>query len=180
MKRTKLSISIGSLLLVVAAAFPMQAVAVDESDNAYELLVVVNRAYGDLIVNGRYQKAIKRIKGQRSLFHVYPYATALNLCAAHSMLGQLEEALPYCDEAVERAEKAAQSPAWNGQSEMTDRWARAYSNRGVLHVMRGELADAEQDFRLALELRSDMDAPTHNVARFHMDTAEPIAATVKH
>lgn len=176
MKNRNLFRNIAGSLLAIAAFAPLQAAVAEVPEDSYELLVVVNRAFGDLIVKGQYQRAIDRIGGSPN---VYPFATATNLCAAYGMLGDLDRATPYCDEALERAEKAANSGRRKGNEEMTGKWAHAYSNRGVVRVLRGDEAGAEEDFRMAIELRADMHAPTHNFALLHLETTEPVA-TIKH
>ena len=59
-----------------------------------------------------------------------------NLCAGYVMLGQLESALKYCNEAI---------------AENDNLW-RAYSNRALVFLKLGQLEDAEQDLQKAEEL----------------------------
>lgn len=166
--------AIGSVLLAVASVLPLNAVA-ENSRTSYEILVVVNRASGDLVAKGKYQRAIDRIAGKPN---AYPFATETNLCVAYSMLEEFDEAASHCDDAIQLAEKAANSVrnSRKRREEATDKWAHAYSNRGVLRAMRGDTNGATADFKSALALRADMGAPAHNLALLKVETTDHVAA----
>lgn len=174
MKHTYIAGAIGSLVLTFASTLPAPAVA-GETGPSYEILVVINRASGDLVAKGKYQRAIDLIAAKPNAYH---FATETNLCVAYSMLEEFDEAASHCDDAIQLAEKAANSVR-NGRKrreEATNKWAHAYSNRGVLRAMRGDTNGATADFQSALALRADMRAPAHNLALLKVETTDHVAA----
>jgi hypothetical protein len=177
MKHLHILIGIGSAVLMAATGFPLQATADEEVRSQYEFVVVGNRAFGDLISGGDYQLAIDRIKGRPD---DYPYDTATNMCVALSLLGQPEQAALHCDRAIELAEASSRPRPrhWQGRQQVATRWAVAYSNRGVLRALRGDPAGAEEDFRIAVEHKSAVKAPTQNFARVQMEPVAPVVASV--
>lgn len=84
-----------------------------------------------------------------------------NLCAGYIMLGQLEEALTYCDQVLEQND---------------DYW-RAYSNRALAYVKLGRFEEAEQDLQKAEALVKN--ARTVKVVRsMLLDATDPVAPQV--
>ena len=160
--------------LVCASAAIMPAAVADEeaASGAYEMSVVVDRAYGDLVSNGRYERAILRIASHPNRF---PFATATNLCVAHTMVGQYRHAMNYCDAALEAAAGAAQA-GHRRDRDYTTEWAIAHSNRGVLHARMGNCKAAAMDFRAAIELHGESQLPVHNLVRLNQEFPETIAA----
>lgn len=175
MKHATNLIVIVSALLTAVAVFPLQASADEESQAQYEMVVVGNQASGDLVSRGDYRLAVTRITGR---YQGNPFATATNLCAALSLLGKFGQAEPHCNEAVKLAEKSVK-PAprnWRGREQIATQRALAYSNRGVMRVLRGDEIGAEEDFRVAVERKADLRAPTLNLARVQVETTGPVVA----
>ena len=112
-------------LLALIAIFTFQAVWAQETASEYQMSVVFDRAYGDVVSEGDFDKAILRINTHHSRF---PYATATNLCVAHTMVGQFKHAEHYCDKALEEAEKAASKGRRKSRDYAAD-LTLAYSNR---------------------------------------------------
>jgi len=171
MKRVKtlLAMMLPGLVLSVAAP-PL--IADDNADtDAYEMSVVVDRAYGELVAHGRYERAILRIASHSNRF---PFATATNLCVAHTMVGQYRHAMRYCDEALTVAEDAARTGRREDRDYTTE-WALAFSNRGVLRARMGDEEGAEHDFRMAIERHGGSDLPVHNLARLHHEIEDALA-----
>lgn len=177
MKRLSILIGIGTAMLTFAAVLSQKAIASDQSQTAYEIVVIGNQAFGGLIVNGESQTAIRRLVSRTRL---YPFAAATNLCVAHTVLERFDEAEPFCNQAVELTERATlpRPRHWAGRTQVASNGALAYSNRGVLRVLRGDRAGAEEDFRAAIELKNDMRAPAHNFARLNMETTDPVAVRI--
>jgi len=163
---------IGVVFLALAWVFPLQPAWADSAADSYQMSVVLDRAHGDIVSSGQYQKAILRISNRHTRF---PYASATNLCVAHTMVGQFKHAEHYCDEALVEAEKAAARGHRKGR-DYTAEWAIAYSNRGVLRARMGNTAGAADDFRMAVELKAGTDAPMNNLSRLKRETAEPFVA----
>lgn len=172
-----LQFRVGSFVLLFAAIFPHPTMAAEVPHSSYEIVVISNRAFGNLIMNGDHQQAIRRIRGRAPL---YPFSAANNLCAANTALGRFGDALNFCDRAIEVAERASipRQKRWKERAHMATIAALAYSNRGVLRVLMGDEAGAEDDFQAAIELKEDMRAPLHNFARLHMDSTEPVAVII--
>ena len=162
-------------LLALTAVFTFQSIWAQETTPEYQMSVVLDRAYGDVVSKGDFDKAILRINTHHSRF---PYATATNLCVAHTMVGQFKHAEHYCDKALEEAEKAA-AKGRRKSRDYTAEWALAYSNRGVLRARRGDHAGAEEDFRMAIDKQSQSELPIHNLARLSADASDYLALKAK-
>ncbi|MGB7451467.1 MAG: hypothetical protein WBM36_04990 [Lysobacterales bacterium] len=123
--------------------------------------------------------SVKRITGRRNFA---PYATATNLCAALTMLGQYDQAEPRCDEAIKLAEKQP-VPAprgWKGINQVAAQRAVAYSNRGVMRILRGNVSGAEEDFLTAIERKANLSAPTRKLAKANVEHIAQAVAIVSH
>jgi Tfp pilus assembly protein PilF len=154
----------GGLFAVAAAAYAQ------EGSTSYEMSIVFDRSHGDLVSRGSYERAIVKIN--RGHDH-YPFATATNLCVAHTMVGQYKHAEHYCDKALEEAEKAA-AQGRRKSRDYTAEWAMAYSNRGVLRARIGDDAAAERDFRMAIDKQAGQDLPIHNLAVLKQETSDTL------
>lgn len=170
-----------TILFVLAGFLPGLVTAAENPPSAYEMVFVEDRAHGDKVLYGAYEKAITRLSRQADRFpNRHPFATATNLCVAHAMIGQYEQADLYCDRAVAIAEETAVT----GRKERRDRvsglplelrsvndnWAQAYSNRGVLRALTGNMEGAEEDFRHAIALEADSAAAASNLAWMQQTT----------
>lgn len=160
-----------TILLALTAVFTFQVAWAEQVSSEYQMSVVLDRAYGDVVSTGNYERAILKINTHRSRF---PFATATNLCVAHTMVGQYKNAELYCDRALEEAEKAADKGRRKSR-DYTAEWAMAYSNRGVLRARRGDHEGASDDFRLAIEKQSASELPIHNMAILSKETSDVIA-----
>jgi len=168
-----------SALLTTTAVFPLQAIADEERHNQYEMVAVGNQAFGDLVTKGEYQLAVNRITGRHNNA---PYATATNLCVALTMLGRYDQAEPRCDEAIKLADKVP-VPApkgWKGINQVASQRAFAYSNRGVMRIVSGNVNGAAEDFLTAIERKANLRAPTQNLAKANIETTAPVVAIVSH
>ena len=84
-----------------------------------------------------------------------------NLCAGYIMLEQLDTALSYCNQVLEK----------------NDRYWRAYSNRALAYVMLKRYAEAEQDLQMAEELAEN--ARTVKIVRsMLLDATDPVAPEI--
>ena len=164
--------TIGAIILALTLVFSFQPAQADDQSGSYQMSVVLDRAHGDIVSSGNFEKAILRISSRHSRF---PYASATNLCVAHTMVGQFKHAEHYCDEALVEAEKAAARGMRKGR-DYTAEWALAYSNRGVLRARMGDTSGAGEDFRMAIELKADTDVPMNNLARLNPEPTESFVA----
>jgi len=165
-----------STLLTTTALFPLQGSADEEQQTQYEMAVVGNQAFGDLVSNGRYQLAVKRINASGNFA---PHATATNLCVALTMLGKYDQAEPRCDEATKLAEM---SPPRGRDSinQVKAQRAFAYSNRGVMRMLSGNVSGAKEDFLTAIERKANLRTPTRNLAKANVETTAQFVAIVNH
>ena len=171
MKSRTTTVYLTTILLALGAVITAPAAWAQEDISTYRMSIVQDRAYGEVVSRGDYDKAILRINTHRSRF---PFATATNLCVAPTMVGQFKHAEHDCDEALAEAEKAA-AKGRRKSRDYTAEWAMAYSNRGVLRARVGDHEGASDDFRLAIELQSDSPLSIHNMAVLSQETSEPIA-----
>ena len=156
-------------LLALTAVFASQAAWAQQDASSYQMSVVLDRAYGDVVSRGNYKGAILRINSRHSRD---AYASSTNLCVAHTMVGQYKHAEHYCDKALEEAEKAAAKGRRKSRDYIGE-WAMAYSNRGVLRARVGDHDGAADDFRLAMEKQPQSELSVHNLAVLNIESAEP-------
>lgn len=84
-----------------------------------------------------------------------------NLCAGYIMLEQLDTALNYCDQVLEK----------------NDRHWRAYSNRALAYVKLGRYEEAEQDLQKAEAMAEN--ARTVKIVRsMLLDATDPVAPQI--
>ena len=162
-------------LLVLTAAIGSTPVMAADEDPAYQMSVIQDRSHGDLVARGNYDKAIVQISADHDHF---PFATATNLCVAHTMVGQYKHAEHWCDKALAEAEKAAAKNRRRNR-DYTLEWAVAYSNRGVLRARMGDPIGAEADFLAAIEMQSGTMLPVNNLANLNEQGSEALATTRK-
>ena len=138
----------------------------------YEMTAVSTAANGGLIIDGKYDAAIRN--NLRQKYHKDKFALNTNLCVAYTMTGQFEQASAFCDEAVRISEGDIRLQAkrlFGMRTPAIDavqlRWrAVAHSNRGILRYATGNLADAHEDFELAAGLNVPRLNVATNLARF--------------
>ena len=179
MKHTTHLIVIVSALLSTGAVFTQQASASEVASAPYEMVVVDNRASGDLVSRGEFESAVNRIT---SRYTGYPFATATNLCTALSLLGNFDKAESHCNEAVKLANRSAvpAPKSWKARRQATSHQSLAYSNRGVFRALNGDSSGAEKDFQAAIEHNTNLHAPARNLARVQLEPHGPIVAKVNH
>jgi Flp pilus assembly protein TadD len=168
-------------LLTTTVVFPMQGNANEEQQAQYEMVAIGNHAFGGLVLKGDYQLAVERITGSRNFA---PYATATNLCVALTLLGNYDLAEPRCNEAIKLADKprVPTPKRWRGILQLAKQRSIAYSNRGVMHMLRGNVSGATEDFQTAIERKgkANLSAPSQNLVKTSIITTEPSVATVIH
>jgi hypothetical protein len=165
-----------STLLATTALFPLHVNADEEQQMQYEMVAVGNQAFGDLVLKGKYQLAVTRINASGNFA---PHATATNLCVALTMLGKYDQAEPQCDEATKQAEKSPPRGRDSINQVKTQR-AFAYSNRGVMRLLSGNVSGAKEDFLTAIERKADLHTPTRNLAKANVETTAQFVAIVSH
>jgi Flp pilus assembly protein TadD len=179
MKNSTFAIIIVSTLLTAITLVPLRATADEVARSHYQMVAVGNQSSGKLVIKGDYQLAVDRINGR---YTGYPFANATNLCVALSMLGQLDQADPHCNEAVELASKPAAPGPKNRKTrdQIATQRALAYSNRGVMRILSGDESGAEEDFRMAIQNKTKLRAPMENLVRVDLESTGPVVARVSH
>lgn len=161
-----------ALATLMLVPFVMAAPAsADEPTSDFVLSIVYDRAYGDLVQRGDYERAIRRAN---SIDARFPYPAHTNICVSHVMLGQFDKAAGHCNQSVELAEKAAQTGRRKDRDYLGE-WSMALTNRGVMHALAGNIEAAEADFREALKLDADTAVPKINLAQLKLHRAEALA-----
>lgn len=152
----------GLITAALAALAPCPSLWADQVAVEYEMTYVANQAEGNLVADGRYQRAIDRLAANPD----DPVVNSLNLCVAQTLAGRHRDARRSCNRAVDLSEQAARSAPADRRDEHHRTWAIALSNRGVLRAIRGQQG-AEDDFRLAIELQAQPEIAARNLARFN-------------
>ena len=102
------------------------------------------------------------LKGLRFETRQHDRRTGLsNLCAGYIMLDDLETALDYCNQVIEK----------------TDRHWRAYSNRALIYVKLGRLEEAEADLQRAEDM-APRARPVRAVRSMLRDRIDPVAPSI--
>ena len=115
------------------------------------------------LLRGDYDAAIEAAQRANRLGR--SLSAELTLCAAHIGRNSLDEAVSACDRAVDSAQ--SQITTLRNPHGHTNRLglAKAYSNRGILRVLRGELQAAAADFAKALRQQRHTAVVAHNARR---------------
>ena len=101
-------------------------------------------------------RGLKRAAGDRDR-----HAAWSNLCAGYLMLGRPDDALSYCNRAIDAN---------------TGNW-RAYSNRAILHIQAARYEEAEADIRRA-EATNPRARKLGEVKRMLLDKTNPVVPSI--
>lgn len=160
--------------LLLAAGVAGQAGA-EELPSAYVMTVFDDRAQGQQVVSGDYDQAIAALTesgyGNASL------EIRNNLCVAYAMANDLPKAEKACMQALRSRSKSA--AFWNHSFRAREDRAVAYSNRGVIRAISGDVEGAMEDFRRAVRLSGTFEPAAHNLARLRARTTQAVSS-VKH
>lgn len=174
MIESKKNVSLKSILfatLAISLTLSTSAAFADDQEPDFVLSIVTDMAYGDVVQRGEYERAIRRIRFVDSR---YPYPANTNLCVAHIMLEQYDEAQPHCDKAVEMAAEAARTSR-RKDLDYKSEWSASLTNRGALRALSGNLDGAREDFLEALALNADTALPEINLAQLQKPQAAKLA-----
>ena len=148
------------VLSVVALAIlaPFAALADDEPVTPFRMGVVENKAFGNSIQRGKYDKAIDKLT-RRSRSTQDTFSLQNNLCVAYVKTARFDKAAKACNAAVQQVRKleeraAKKSPRSSEFLAYRSDLAVALSNRGVLLAVSGDATRARADFEAAIELGS--------------------------
>ncbi|MFT4767537.1 MAG: Flp pilus assembly protein TadD [Glaciecola sp.] len=135
--------------LICASAQAHEAVTEESITSRYKMAAVSNRARGNVVLAGNYQRAIDALDGKSAK----QFASSTNLCVAYTMTGELQKADVECDAALKLSEDKA----------LHQDMAIALSNLGVLKAVSGDMNGAQQDFTRALELNRKLSEASENL-----------------
>jgi len=123
--------------------------AQNSSKSRYKMAAVIDRARGNTVLAGDYERAIEALSGKS----VRRFASSTNLCVAYTMTGELQKADIECGAALTLSQ---------GNAAERD-IAIAFSNLGVLKAVSGDLSGAQDDFNRALELNRKIRQASDNL-----------------
>ena len=164
---TKLARTGAGILTTIALVLGAGTAVAGEAET-YRLAAIKDTAYGSLILREQFSTAIERLE-RRERKGIHGFYTATNLCVAYIKTASLEAAAESCALAVDTIEDvlAARSDADSGAELHSVRrfLALALSNRGVMHAVSGQSAEAQADFEAAQAVESRLKEPSINLAR---------------
>lgn len=153
---------------LVTAALTIAAGSV-QAETPYVFTAIDTTSHGSDVINGRYDKAIARIRKDGEAD--FNFSQNTNLCIAYTKSGDVATAKESCDRAVNIARKT------NGLRRLSSGGLEphlfrardmdlviALSNRSVVHAANGEYALAFEDLREADALRPQLRAVSKNLA----------------
>ncbi len=165
----KLGASVASLLIVMAGPLVHAA----ETQSAYVMTVIADKAQGEQVVSGNYQEAIAAITSSL-MRQKDTFAVSNNLCVAYTKSNDLANANQHCSEAI-RMSKKKYGP-WYAAARIRTDQALALSNRGVIRAITGDEDGAREDFQLAIKLGRHLSAPGENLARLDSQATETVSS----
>lgn len=146
----------GAAVILLFTAFSPASFAQD-----YQMALVPGHAGVDLIQKGDLEEAIAHIAPCTD----HPFAAYNNLCVAHTLAEQFDDANAMCEKAVATARHAWRLGRYRNQADhYANDLAIALSNRGVMRARSGDTVAAETDFREAVALHADTHSPARNLA----------------
>jgi tetratricopeptide (TPR) repeat protein len=139
----------------LAAAVLLTATGSVQAKNAaYAFTAIETEKHGVEVINGEYEAAIARIRNHTG--DETNFSESTNLCIAYTKIGELADAIRYCDRAVgiarmtdgmRQSRGAAHATFGNYHKDLD--LVIALSNRGVAHAASGDYALAAHDLREA-------------------------------
>lgn len=146
-----------ALVIVLATG---SAIA-EPARDSFNMIVISNQAYGEALIAGNYDAAIKSLTGKYKRRRE-SFAASNNLCVAYVKAGNTEQAEPACDAAVKKSRLKPRE----------DR-AIALSNRGVLRALAGDPFGALYDLQAATRLETRARVAEQNLDRLHSRITSP-------
>ena len=168
--RTRFRHLASAITLTAVGALPAHA---DNPPDNFEMKVVGDAAYGQLIQNGNSEAAIARLDGITTR-KAGAFFKANNLCVAYTKTGELSKAEPACEQALELISADGRIAASEKRMQRDFR-AMALSNLGVLRALGGEYSLARDHFTQALELETRLSAPATNMAYLELKAAQAVS-----
>jgi Flp pilus assembly protein TadD len=154
-----------------ALAGTVRAEDTDANIQPFAMTVLADRAYGDAILRGRFDRAIDKLTATSK--KASKPENASNLCVAYAKNKELDKALDACGVAV--AALTSQKVAMDKHairygdlsvSVQTD-LSIALSNQGVLFAVKGEHDRARKIFLTAIQLENDRSKAKENLLRLN-------------
>jgi tetratricopeptide (TPR) repeat protein len=149
------------------------AVQADEQPSNYVMNVIDNKAQGEQVISGEYEQAIENIIAQ-ARERRNRFAESNNLCVAYAKTNELQKAVQACDEAVQKTRMPGAVGYYDYRRK--EDHSVALSNRGVVRAVSGDIEGARQDFVLALQMNSRLEAPAANLAHLQKRTAQTVSS----
>jgi hypothetical protein len=145
------------------AWFLLSALAhADPGSRKLTLSVYLDTPGAEKVLAGKYDEAIKQLRGHPINVQPNIVATSTNLCVALIMTQQWDAARSTCNDAVSEAKFATGSYSIIGPSSNRVEVATALSNRSVLNWLQNRPGDAASDVRRAHALAPRKDFVSQN------------------
>ncbi len=164
-----------AVLLGLLGAFSAQAD--EQATEGYVMTVYSNMAQGEKILDGSESQAISKLARNQETQVGY-LEGQINLCVAYARTKQVQKATEACDAAIKLSERDARrikrtTPFGRYSVRVAETGqAIALTNRGVLHAIAGEEAQARAKFEMAMQLESSEESAKANLARLERRLAE--------
>ena len=169
----KFSLKCVRALTLATALTSLQAQA-ETAPAHFEMTVIADAAYGQHIEAGRADAAISKIDISNTRPSERFFANN-NLCVALTKTGELDKAEAVCNKALGIELENSKVPVSEKRAQR-DYVAMAYSNRGVLRALAGDLGAARQDFAAALAINTRISAPEQNLAYLNAKESQTLTA----
>lgn len=149
------------------------AVQADEQPSNYVMNVIDNQAQGEQMISGDYERAIENIIAQ-ARERDNRFAESNNLCVAYAKTNELQKAAQACDEAVQKTRLPVAIGYYDYRR--NEDHSVALSNRGVVRAVSGDIEGAREDFVLALQVNSRLEAPAANLAHLQKRIVQTVSS----
>lgn len=157
--------------MLAIAMFAVSPAVAHDPQEAFEMTVIRDAAYGSKVVAGKYGEAISKINALKKR-PADEFFSSNNLCVAYTKSRDIDRAQQACDDAFTHAARERRFNSEHLDQANRKYKAMALSNRGVLRAISGDDAKARQDFREAMNLKAGISAPARNLARLDSRMAE--------
>lgn len=158
-----------ALIALLGLLGAVSAQADQQPTQGYIMTVYSNMAYGKTILDGSERKAISMLARSDDARVGY-LEGQINLCVAYTKAKRVQKATEACDSAIalslKDAKRIKRSAPFGGYSVRIAETGRAVAltNRGVLHAIAGEAAEARAKFEMAMGLESTEQSAKANLA----------------
>lgn len=168
-----------SSVVAMATLISCASASAEPTKYPYAMIAYEDAAYGDMIVNGQYDRAIDKISGHKKGRGGYFPST--NLCVAYTKSGDMTSAEIACEAAIAIAQSGRAIRPTGATTRTFQRSSNreyltvALSNRGVVHALMGEHQLARECLEEAAGIRSRYSTAKENLAYLELTQPATVA-----